>query len=180
MTRTRHEKAHVPWWLHTVRGLLAVLGIAALGFVVSVHLIPVLLGGTSLTISTESMVPTIRPGDSIAAVPVDSDKVQVGQMIVYQRGGQLVAHRIIAIDGDEITTRGDALRAPDAAVPRDAVRWQVAYVVPGGALTTAWTSNPIIALWLILGVGAYATAWIFVDARVGVLRERALSLPASE
>lgn len=172
MTRAPREKVHIPVWLLATRALLAALGLAALGFVIAVHLVPVLLGGTSLTINTESMVPAIHPGDSIAAVPVDPDQMHVGQIVVYQRGGQLVSHRIIDIDGDEITTQGDSLRAPDSSVPRGSVQWQVAYIVPGGAITTTWTSNPIIALWLLLGIGVYVTAWIIVDARVGTLRER--------
>lgn len=173
MTRVRREKAQIPVWLTAIRALLAALGVAALGFVIAVHLVPVLLGGTSLTIPTDSMVPTIRPGDAIAAVPVDPTTVHAGQVVVFEdSGGQLLAHRIIKIDGDKITTQGDALRSPDPATTRGSIRWQVAYVVPGGAVTTAWASNPIIAFWLLLGVAVYVAAWIVVDARVSVLRER--------
>lgn len=66
-----------------------------------------------------SMVPTIWPEDRLAVKPVDHDKLLPGTIVVFQRGRDMVAHRIVTCRKGgsgklQIVTRGDALHRADA------------------------------------------------------------------
>ena len=59
-----------------------------------------------LTVLTGSMQDTLQVGDSIIVKEVDEYKV--GDIVTYKNGKTYVTHRIVKIDGDKITTKGDA------------------------------------------------------------------------
>ena len=67
-------------------------------------------------VKSGSMTPAIRTGDIIITGPQGGllhSEIKPGTVITYQRGKDLVTHRVQSIDGDKIVTRGDALEEPD-------------------------------------------------------------------
>lgn len=64
-----------------------------------------------------SMLPLIRPGEELQLAPLDSRRVARGALIAYERGAQLVIHRVMAAGGSGVVTKGDALASPDPPVP---------------------------------------------------------------
>ncbi len=58
------------------------------------------------TVLTGSMQDTLQVGDSIIVKKVD--KYKVGDIVTYKKGKSYVTHRIVKIDGNKITTKGDA------------------------------------------------------------------------
>jgi signal peptidase len=63
------------------------------------------------------MQPVFKSGDLIISVPADSflaGDTGVGSIIVYQSSDELVTHRIISIEGEQLITKGDANEDPDA------------------------------------------------------------------
>ncbi len=89
----------------------ALLCIAAIVLIYAmVHAAPVRF----LTVSGHSMEPVITASDVIIVTtpPIDPDKLEVGDIIVYKpdTGDNIISitHRIITIDENGITTKGDS------------------------------------------------------------------------
>src|SRR5205085_9882515 len=99
--------------------LFGLLGIAMVGLVAGLTILPqVLHFGTSVVLSG-SMEPAIRTGSVIVAVATPQDRLKVGDVITYVRAGdqENVTHRIVDIkstaEGPSFVTKGDANGAPD-------------------------------------------------------------------
>jgi hypothetical protein len=54
--------------------------------------------------------------------------IQIGDVVVFDRHGRLVVHRVVGRTGDLLITRGDRLRYPDAPVPAAAILGCVAAI----------------------------------------------------
>ena len=76
-------------------------------------------------VRSESMKPVINMGDMVITGPVGGTLtgwVRPGSIITYQRGEELVTHRVLSVDGDTLLTKGDAVADPD---PRSVTMSQV-------------------------------------------------------
>jgi signal peptidase I len=68
-------------------------------------------------VASSSMHPTLKTGDKITVEPVDPDKIQVGQVIVFKsESGKLIVHRVVKKKGFILVTAGDSLRRYDQPV----------------------------------------------------------------
>ncbi len=82
--------------------LIFVLGIAALAIIA-----PAIVGGTALTVLTQSMEPKFPPGTLIIIRPTPVDDIKVGDVITYQITSNepaVISHRVIS---KSVDTRGD-------------------------------------------------------------------------
>ena len=77
-------------------------------------------GSQIMTVTSDSMFPTLKPNDIIIAEPVSIDTIKVGDIIAFDshtEGIGIIAHRAIEIfeQGGEIgiDTKGDHLDEPD-------------------------------------------------------------------
>lgn len=66
-----------------------------------------------------SMLPALRPGDYVRVAPAAG--VRRGDVVVAETGGLLVIHRVVALDADTVTCRGDRRRRSDPQLPRAAI-----------------------------------------------------------
>ena len=115
-------------------------------------------------VQSESMVPTFRAGDALLVMPVASDQVRVGDVILAVRAvpygrTHVVAHRVVAVlPGPEFVTKGDANPAPDpGTVSGHAIVGRVVWRLPGigyGLLALRRHSLPL--LFFLVGVGLLA------------------------
>ena len=71
-------------------------------------------GNTIMVVTSDSMLPTLKPHDLIIVKEANIDEVQVGDIITFdshKKGIGIIAHRAIAIEDDDgqigIDTRGD-------------------------------------------------------------------------
>ena len=67
-------------------------------------------------VRSESMTPTIKMGDMVVVGPLDNPfgkKVEAGNVVTYERGGELLTHRVLSVDGEALLTKGDAVEDPD-------------------------------------------------------------------
>ncbi len=70
-----------------------------------------------LRVTGSSMSPLVRSGDLITLSPPSRCPIRRGAVVAYLRAGRsLVVHRVVAITGEELLTRGDAMRRPDEPV----------------------------------------------------------------
>jgi signal peptidase I len=63
------------------------------------------------------MYPTLKTGDKITVEPVDAEKIQVGQIVVFKsESGEMIVHRVVKRNGFVLVTAGDSLRRFDSPV----------------------------------------------------------------
>ncbi len=69
------------------------------------------------SITSGSMWPVLKKGDFILIKGIQSENdIKVGDIIVYKNPKGFTIHRIIEINGDTITTKGDANNVSDTPI----------------------------------------------------------------
>ncbi|MFZ0412211.1 MAG: signal peptidase I [Candidatus Acidiferrales bacterium] len=77
-------------------------------------------GSACVRVLGASMFPWIRSGDLVFVSRIDFDRVRRGQVILFERAGRLIAHRVLrTASGAAILTKGDSLDRADAPVRRE-------------------------------------------------------------
>lgn len=66
----------------------------------------------------ESMLPTLRPGDLIEAVPCAREPA-IGEIVVFEHEGWLCSHRVVRKQDGRLITRGDNGGREDEPLPAD-------------------------------------------------------------
>lgn len=73
-------------------------------------------GRLRLRAQGSSMLPAICPGDVLRVKRVVLDRVECGDVVLYQRDGRFFAHRVVGRRPGTLVTRGDALDRDDEAI----------------------------------------------------------------
>jgi len=74
------------------------------------------------SVTSGSMWPALKAGDLVILKGVDSaEELNVGDIIAFEHEGGFAIHRVIQVDGESITTQGDANRKPDEPITFDDV-----------------------------------------------------------
>ncbi len=103
--------------------------------------------GTAVVLSG-SMEPTLSVNDVI--IVREQESYNVGDIVVYENGREMIVHKIIEKNGDTLTTKGDANNTADEPISTEAVKGKVAFSVPyAGAIVKALRS-PVGAIVIIL------------------------------
>lgn len=132
--------------------VLARLGSVVTWVLVSVALVVALLGVLAifpgdhqvkfLVVRTGSMEPTL-PVCSVVVVKKQA-AYSIGDMVTFRQGNDLVTHRIIATQGSQFQTQGDANATPDTAlVDSSAVAGSVVLSVPYVGKVLTWVKTPL-------------------------------------
>lgn len=116
--------------------------------VLAAHLRP---GDTfRLKVNGGSMRPLLQPDDWITAQAGPADEFCVGDVLVFQRAGQFVTHRLVGHSAGQLLLKGDALRDFDPPVPPQAVLGRVMALEHHGQMRSLaerrWTDRAA-ALW---------------------------------
>jgi len=129
-----------------------------LAFVIIVVVLHFVFGFQYVVVLTNSMKPTINPGDLVIVKPVDPYKLHVGDIILYQIhiGGATyrITHRIVAIGHDRegrlyFITKGDNRKYTDPwRVYPNQVIGKVVLVIPH--IGKVWYYTPLIVLIIFL------------------------------
>ena len=81
-----------------------------------------------------SMTPAINTGDLVITGPLNGligGEVEVGKVVTYQHGHELITHRVQSVHGNTIATKGDALEDPDPwSVTLDMVKGVYLFKIP--------------------------------------------------
>lgn len=130
-----------------------------------------------------SMEPTFSKGALL--VVKQTDDPQVGDIVVYQDPGELVVHRIIAIDGDTVVTRGDANNAADPPFNRNEIKGVVIAHIPmlgsvAEALKTPVASVAIIICAILLVEFSFRKQRDSDDAEIEAIKEEIRRLKAEK
>lgn len=107
-------------------------------------------GYTVFEVSTGSMAKTLNVYDVIL-VEITKD-VQVGDIITFKQDNELITHRIMEMDENELITKGDANNTEDKAITKDAIVGKVISVYPKvGVWAKVFTEpNVLISVFITL------------------------------
>ena len=111
--------------------------------------LPMPFGFGMATVLSGSMEPALSVDDVIFVA--EADEYGVGDVVVFQSGNMVVAHRIIGINGDMVTTQGDANNTPDAEMPLSAIKGRVIGHVSGMGSIVRMLKTPVVTYGLLGG-----------------------------
>jgi hypothetical protein len=98
----------------------------------------------------DSMLPSVWPGDVLTVRRQSFSEFRPGQIVLYDRGQGLVAHRMVDRSGGQLITRGDSLRRNDVPVHEDQILGRVVSIARNGRPIGAdFTRGRRIAAWLL-------------------------------
>ena len=133
MTETRQHKNSGSSWLRRI--LLAVIGIVigvnaylANAQGIGRNQMPMPFGYGFANVLSGSMEPTFSRGTLLLVK--ETQELSVGEIAVYQSENKLIVHRIISLDGDTVTTQGDANNTADEPFPKSEVKGIVIAAIP--------------------------------------------------
>ena len=116
--------------------------------------------GASFVLSG-SMEPEISTDDLVFVKR--ADELHVGDVVLYNTGGSNVLHRITKIDGDMITTQGDANNTEDKPFSKSAVLGVYIGKIPSGGKIIRFVTNPPFVMAVVFLLMAAAVIWMFVE-----------------
>lgn len=113
--------------------------------------------GLAVVVS-DSMEPVLSVNDLI--VINKKDNYQVGDIIVYRFNNELIVHRIVKINQEQIVTKGDANKYEDNAISLDKVYGKLGFSIPyvGGIVNffkTGYGIFSVIALVVFMFIYSY-------------------------
>ena len=116
--------------------------------------------GASFVLSG-SMEPEISTDDLVFVKR--ADELHVGDVVLYNTGRSNVLHRITKIDGDMITTQGDANNTEDKSFSKSAVLGVYIGKIPSGGKIIRFVTNPPFVMAVIFLLMMAAVTWMFVE-----------------
>jgi signal peptidase I len=92
-------------------------------------------GSIRLRVQGTSMMPAIRPGDTIEVERTHPRQIAAGDIVLYAREGRFFAHRVIrrgqTVRGTQLVTQGDRLQAADPPVSPEELLGRVTFIERG-------------------------------------------------
>ena len=114
--------------------------------------LPMPFGHGAAVVLTGSMEPTISTKDLIFVS--EQAEYAVDDIVVYQSGSMLVVHRVVAIDSETVTTKGDANQTADEPVSLSAIKGRVVGTLPGIGALVKLLKTPVATVILVAGAVA--------------------------
>lgn len=109
--------------------------------------LPMPFGYGAAVVLSGSMEPTIMTDDLILVR--EAQDYAIGDIVVFQSGGMVVVHRIVAMDEEMVTTRGDANNAEDTPIARRYIKGKVVGQISGLGRFVRLLKSPAVTLTLI-------------------------------
>lgn len=103
--------------------------------------LPMPFGYGAAVVLSGSMEPAFSAGDLI--VVKRTDRYELRDIVVFQDGNSLVVHRIVDMDGETVTTQGDANQIADQPVSRSAVKGKVLFWIPYAGRVAEFLKTPV-------------------------------------
>lgn len=177
-------------WRIAGRAVSSALVVVVLAVIAALLVVPRVLGGTSVTVLTGSMVPTFSPGDVVVIRGIEvadvCSEVAIGDIVTFMptpNDPTLITHRVVAKtigtfpDGTtcQLVTQGDANSAADDPVSPAQVRGVFLFGVPKLGWVRQWAGDNTQLL-LIVGAAILIAAGIWSVMRRP--RTRTYTMPA--
>ena len=108
-----------------------------------------MFGYTFFEVATGSMKPTMEIGDVV--IVKLTNQIEQNDIIVYVDGKDIITHRLIEINDNELIAKGDANNSEDKPIQRHMVLGEVIQILPKlGIWREIFTSSEVVGLILVL------------------------------
>jgi len=121
-------------------------------------------GYTVFQVATGSMAPTMSEKDIIIAKVLNEEqvkKLKIDDIIIYKEQNAMITHRIIEIDKDKITTRGDANNAADKPIDRNDVIGEVVHIIPDIGVWEKVFTTPEVYISVIVTITLWGITFLY-------------------
>lgn len=118
--------------------------------------------GVSLVLSG-SMEPEITVDDLVFVKKNDS--YQVGDIVLFNNGNDNVIHRIVKINGDIITTKGDANNTNDKPFSKDNILGVYTGKLVNGGKVIRFITYPPFIMSVMYVFMVFIFTWMFIDEK---------------
>ena len=81
-----------------------------------------------------------------------TDNYKVNDIVLFQDGNSLVIHRIIEIDGDTVTTKGDANNVADEPIQKSQIKGVLVYDIAGLGAVVNILKQPVSVFIILAAV----------------------------
>lgn len=120
--------------------------------------LPMPFGIGTAVVMSGSMEPTLSVNDLV--IISQSEHYEVGDIIVYQSEDSLVIHRIVEIEDEMVTARGDANDISDAPISEIYIKGKLLMAVPHlGGVARALKSLPGTLILLVAAILLFELSW---------------------
>lgn len=120
-----------------------------------------LFGYTFFEVATASMYPTIEIGD-IVVVEITKE-IEKNDIIVYTDGENIITHRLIEKNDNELIAKGDANNSEDKPIQEEMVLGKVIKIVPKlGIWRKVFTSSEVMGLVIVL-ITLFGIAFVYTS-----------------
>lgn len=107
-----------------------------------------LFGITIFEIVSGSMEPTLNVKDLI--IVYNTDKIKENDIITYTDDKDFITHRVIKIEGETITTKGDSNNSTDVRISKSKVIGKVILTIPKGGIIRETIITPKVIISIIV------------------------------
>ena len=122
------------------------------------NLMPMPFGVGSAVVLSGSMEPTLSVNDLV--VVRAAEHYSKDDIVVFQSGPELVIHRVVSVENDQLITRGDANDTEDPPISTELVKGRLILVIPYvGLLIRGLQTLPGILIVLALAVFMLRLSW---------------------
>jgi signal peptidase len=174
------EKTLAQYLAIAVMGAVLVLLTAVAALVI---VVPVIAGGSALTVLTNSMAPKFPPGTLIVVRPTAAEDIHIGQVLTYQiASGQpaVISHRVVQrnvdLDGSvSFITKGDNNAVADPSPVREVqVKGTLWYAIPwlGWVNSVVSGESRAVAVPVVAGLLFAYTGYLVLSSVLASRRRR--------
>ena len=114
--------------------------------------LPMPFGYGAAVVLSGSMEPNLSKDDLIIVKKADAYKPS--DIVIFQDGRSLVVHRIIDMDGETVTTKGDANNTADKPIERSQIKGKVLFSIPFAGKIVNFMKTPVGVICIIIAVVA--------------------------
>lgn len=118
-----------------------------------------IFGFTAFQVVSGSMANTINIGDAV--IVKLTDQIKENDIIVYKQDNNFITHRVIKIDSEKITTKGDANNTEDVPITKNQVLGKVVKIIPKFEIWTKVFTTPAVFITLILTILLFGIAFSY-------------------
>jgi hypothetical protein len=123
-------------------------------------------GRLRLRVNGWSMLPSVRPGDTLVIEQVSGHEIAEGDIVLFSRDLRLFVHRVVDRRNEtSIVTRGDAMRVSDSPINENELLGRVVMLLRNGSLIEP---RRRLSLWERLIAGAVRRSELAARLVVGV------------
>lgn len=117
------------------------------------------LGYTGFEVITGSMSGTIEIGDVV--IVKLTDDIKENDIIVYKDDNAFITHRIIKIDNELITTKGDVNNSEDKQISKEQIIGKVIKIVPKVSVWRKVLSTPAVVISIVIAIILFGFAFSY-------------------